>query len=151
MNRRRIALFSLIAVLGIVGAGAIARGLYAAHGRNHRNHHGAMAHLCQGNVYQKLSQITGYLESELELTADQRKNWDAVTQAVRDSDPKSICPEFADGDTTATAKLAQLEATLSKGLDTVQQVQQPFATFYASLTESQQTDLNALLSHRHHH
>jgi homoserine dehydrogenase len=151
MTRRRITIMALIAGVGTVGLGAMTHRLSADNGRHQGRHrgHGPLGHLCQGNVNDKLDRVSGYLVSELELTADQSQKWDAVVQAIQTSDLETLCPMAAETDGTATAKLSQLETALATGLETVQQVKPPFETFYSALSESQQQTLNDLMSHRH--
>ncbi len=146
MNKRRILTFSLITSIGVLGMGAaVAQQLMASHGPGR---HG-IARICQGGAEAKLDKMTSVLTAKLDLTPDQRQNWDAVTQVVKDSDLKSLCPEFAQGNKTAPARLDLMEAAMSKGLTTVQNVRQPFNTFYTSLSESQQQELDTLLARRH--
>ena len=113
MNRNRIVTFALVAGVGVVGLGAATHRLAVANDRHQGRHggHGPLAHLCDGNNSDKLTRVSEYLSSELDLTVDQSQKWDAVTEVVQSSDFAALCsaiPEVAD---TAIAKLEQLETT----------------------------------------
>ncbi|MEM9908064.1 MAG: hypothetical protein AAF921_23880, partial [Cyanobacteria bacterium P01_D01_bin.44] len=59
-----------------------------------------------------------------------------------------LCADL-EAEVSAPDQLAQLEIAITTGLEAVQEIREPFNTFYGSLSVEQQTTLNeAISSHR---
>lgn len=145
MNKRQIAIVSLISGGLLLGGLAIARGLYAAHGGHHSS---KMGMICSGDRSAKLDKMTNVMTSKLNLTEEQVTRWRNVTDVVQNSDVQSLCNLKNSEEVAATDRLKQVELAMSQGLDTIQKVQTPFNNFYASLDTEQQQTLNGWFAHR---
>ena len=161
MNIRRVLKTAAVIGVGLVGTLSLTHGIRMAHaqdgpgeggwGHGHRRHGGGLMRLCKGDMDANLTRMTERLETELDLSSEQTQNLDAIAQAIKTSDLSAACaaPEEAPP-TTPLEKLTLMETRLETGLNTVKSIRPSVETFYNSLSADQKTELDSLMSRRHH-
>lgn len=148
MKKRRIVIFSAIASLAVAGGAALMYGMQAVAGHRQGGYGGPIGLVCNGNSDAKFTKITDKATNWLDLTDEQQQNLSTVVQVVQKSNLEEFCPSGDRTQRDTPAKLAKLEQMMTRGLQTVQEVQPPFTTFYESLSSEQQTKLDTMFARR---
>lgn len=156
MNIRRIVKTAAVLGIGLIGTLSLTHTLRSAHaqdgpgGHGHRRHGGGLMRLCHGDMDANLNRMAERLETELDLSSEQKQNLDAIAQAIKSSDLQASCATSDEAPpATALDKLAHMESRLETGLSTIQQIRPSVETFYNSLSAEQQTELDSLMPRRH--
>lgn len=158
MKIRRLFLSGAIATTGLTGL--VLSIFPRARAMSHR-YHSTVAQVSQSRHYvsrfcqkenpgEHIDTIAAVVEQRLNLTAEQTASFGEVTNSLKASSDtfKSLCADL-EAEVSAPDQLAQLEIAITTGLEAVQEIREPFNTFYGSLSVEQQTTLNeAISSHR---
>lgn len=126
------------------------------HGERSAFRRNGFRHFCSDPDGERLDMAATFVEAKLDLSTAQVKALTQLMDTFQTSATESfatVCADLATDESAATApeRLSRLQAMLNAGSATISEIQPSFETFYASLTETQQQDLNRLLSRRRQH
>ncbi len=115
-------------------------------------------HFCAEQDGERLDTLAAFVEAKLDLSTRQVESMDQLMDTVKTSATDSfatVCADLSADTSSATApeRLSRLQTVLEAGSTAIAQVRPSLDSFYASLTDAQQQELNGLLSHgrQHHH
>lgn len=158
MTQTHIILISVVVALLTTGA-VLAAGLswarstgfgeerWSRHSGTHSVAHAGNS--CGGDMTSRLDHLLPYLESTLEVTPDQRPQWNAFVGAVADTGEafQGLCDQK--GSTgTAPQRLARFEDAARNGLVALTSIREATAILYETFTDTQKSRLDELLSRR---
>ena len=130
---------------------AIAAGVHNLHGSFSESHgrHGRGNH-CEHLDDKHTRMLAAYLEISLDLTDDQQLALEPVVSVLDDwrETTRRACSSL--NLATAPDALADMEMILGDAQVAIAALRPTFDVFYASLTETQQTQLNSLINHGRH-
>lgn len=158
MTQTHIILISVVVALLTTGA-VLAAGLSwarsAGFGEDRWSRHGGPHSVmqarpsCGGDMTARLDHLVPYLERTLDVTPDQRPQWNAFVDAVTDSEEalQELCGQKA-ARGTALQRLARFEDAAKNGLVALTSIREATATLYATFTDAQKSRLDELLTPR---
>lgn len=169
MNRKLLLRISLLANAGLVALTALVaarpnpsafaiaqhpgfREYAAKHRRPTTNQPHGFHHFCSEPHDEQLSTLAAFVEAKLDLSADQTDLLSQLMETLKTSAVAAfqpVCTELPTDSLSAPERLVQLQTVVDASSTAIAQVRPAFDTFYASLTEAQQQELNRSIAQWH--